>query len=79
MSCCGKNRQALRTPRPSITAEPRPALTSRVTYTGSFGVLMRGPVTSKRYWFNDKQREQDVDPQDLAAILATGLFVPAQA
>jgi hypothetical protein len=74
MSCCGKNREALKSARTSGTTGSRPAATTRVSYQGESAVLLRGPHTGSSYLFTPERRELDVDARDLAAILATGLF-----
>jgi hypothetical protein len=77
MSCCGQNRQAMnamRGTRISVTAEPVPPKSTRVTYGGAGSVLLRGPETGRSYWFTAEKPQQEVDARDLSAILATGLF-----
>lgn len=74
MSCCGKNRQALKAARISVTAEPPLASGTRVTYSGTRSVLLRGPVTGRAYEFTPERSQQEIHPHDLAAILSTGLF-----
>lgn len=74
MSCCGKNRQALKSTRLSVTAEAPPPVSTRVTYTGARSLMLRGPATGRTYLFAVDHPQEDVDPRDLPAILATGLF-----
>ena len=75
MSCCGKNRQALKSERISATTNVRSATTmTRVSFQGEYAVMLRGPHTGSSYLFTPERRELDVDSRDLAAILATGLF-----
>jgi hypothetical protein len=74
MSCCGKNRQALKSTRISVTRNPRPPLSTRLAYQGESNVLLRGPSTGRSYWFTPETREQEVDARDLTAMIATGLF-----
>src|SRR5262245_5886965 len=74
MSCCGQNREALRRGRSSVTRDSSQTFTTRLIYQGDSSLLFRGPSTGRAYWFTPEQREQTVDPRDLAAIMATGLF-----
>jgi hypothetical protein len=79
MSCCGKKREALQQHR-RISVQPIPAPPAPVppctpiTFKGMGDYLVTGQHSGKVYHFSSNQPEQWIDPQDTAALLATGLF-----
>jgi hypothetical protein len=76
MPCCGKGREQIRN-QIAVTAPaaadtgaqlPRRAyLTNqRVEYRGASSVTLASPVTGRRYRFEHKGAQMDIDPRDRA-------------
>ena len=74
MSCCGKQRTqfqgtAQAPPRADDRRrQPRPAI--RFEYVGTTGLTVQGPVTGKRYRFDNPGSRLLVDPQDAPSLAA---------
>jgi hypothetical protein len=82
MSCCGKQRQAMRAPRHAPRAQPEPpgpALLNPVPlhHTGAYSLVVKGAVTGQTYLFGFRAVDLAVDERDVPALIATGRFAPA--
>ncbi len=55
----------------------RPAAVPRIVYRGKGTVIIAGVCFHRVYVFSPKEREQSVEPEDIEALLSTGLFVVA--
>jgi hypothetical protein len=79
MSCCGKKRDAMRRPIPSVTAPPassaREGAEVLLHYKGGSSILVRGARSSKTYFFASDKPEQKVSAGDVDGLLRTGLFL----
>ena len=80
MSCCGRQRRALRTqvyqaerpaPRPSLQ-DPMP-----IRYLGESMFVTKGAATGLTYLFN-RDEVLHVDGRDVPAFVATGIFAGAE-
>ena len=76
MSCCGRQRTQFHGTgqAPPRTADrqrqplPRPEV--RFEYVGTTGLIVQGPVTGKRYRFDNPGSRLLVDPQDAPSLAA---------
>ena len=74
MSCCGRQRTQFQgtgqvPPRAGDRRlQPLPAI--RFEYVGTTGLTVQGPVTGKRYRFDNPGSRLLVDPQDAPAMAA---------
>ena len=74
MSCCGKQRGQLwgtsQIPTQASGKQrqplPRPAI--RFEYVGKTGLTVQGPVTGKRYRFDNPGSQVLVDPRDVPSM-----------
>lgn len=75
MSCCGRARGPIGMPPPrrgAPAAEPqlRPPAMVTFEYTGATRLLADGPVTRRRYRFEDTGAQVQVDGRDAASFAA---------
>jgi hypothetical protein len=76
MSCCGRQREQFQgtgqiPPRGNNRRSqplPRPAV--RFEYVGTTGLTVQGPVTGKRYRFDNPGSRLLIDPQDAPSMAA---------
>lgn len=81
MSCCS-DRRATAAPLPALRAaalKPAPRATQQggtlLHFTGSANLALRGPFSGKVYRIAPSHRMIAAHPDDVAALLRTGLFV----
>ena len=74
MSCCGRQReqfQGTSQPPPRIiNRQPLPQPEIRFEYVGATGLTVVGPVTGKRYRFDNPGSRVSVDPRDAPSMAA---------
>ena len=76
MSCCGGNRARAAMPGKASSSPspvPRPGYVPPSTvavfrYEGAGSLTIIGPVTGRKYWFEQNGSELAVDPRDRAAV-----------
>ena len=74
MSCCGRQRnqfQGTSQPPPRVInrqRQPQPEI--RFEYMGATGMTVVGPVTGKRYRFDNPGSRVSVDPRDAPSMAA---------
>ena len=78
MSCCGRNRQQAMVPRPVGSTKPVPGRTQRPVeirhtsavfeYVGQTRLVVIGPVSGRRYEFDQPGRRLAVDPVDKPGV-----------
>jgi hypothetical protein len=84
MSCCGRQRAALRTQmaRPNVAwAEPAPPVLQepvRLAHRGTSSTMVRGERTGLTYLFGPHGGTLDVDGRDAGALLASGRFLTSR-
>lgn len=84
MSCCGQQRQALRSTMPNpvpTPAFPSPALRdpTPLVYLGDLSIVVRGSGTGLVYVFRPGDIPLGVDDRDASQLIATGQFARAAA
>ena len=73
MSCCGKQREALRAQHAPRGAKSPAPVNGRVVfeYTGPAGAVIKGGVTGRGYAFVGYGARAVVDPRDAPSLLRT--------
>lgn len=73
MSCCGRRDAATAVLGGGADASQGSAVTA-VQYLGATTIVVRGPMTGRRYTFSLAAPAQPVDARDAAAILRSSRF-----
>jgi hypothetical protein len=77
MGCCGQNRAAFanHATQPSFSLPSNPPTSLRFVQGRS--IVVRGPLTGRRYEFDGRSYTQGIDPRDVTALLKSGHFEKA--
>lgn len=73
MSCCGRNRTAVRVASAPVAARPR-AQAVQLRWRRRVSAVVDGPVTRNRYPVSALEPVITVDPRDAVGLLRTGFF-----
>jgi hypothetical protein len=75
MACCGQNRTAFahQASTANRTVAPVNSATS-LRFLQKRAILVRGPLTGRRYQFSPEAFTTNIDPGDMDALLKSGYF-----
>jgi hypothetical protein len=83
MGCCGQQRtkfvqgHADGSQEPGESGPARNGSDVQIELTRRRGIVVRGPITTRAYRFQEGAYIQPVDPRDAAKLIMTGYFRPA--
>ena len=82
MGCCGQNRTAFAHHAQPLAASPNSTPANSATslrFLQKRAILVRGPLTGRRYAFSPDGVTSNIDPADVEALLKSGHFESPQA
>jgi hypothetical protein len=71
VGCCGQNRAALAS---QAANDQPPAASNSLKFVQRRSIVVRGPVTGRRYQFHDGAFTRGIDSRDTVELLKTGCF-----
>jgi hypothetical protein len=77
MACCGQNREFARQESSEAPFHPQSGAETSLRFIQRRSIVVRGPITGKRYQFHESHYTPGIDPRDVAFLLKSGFFEKA--
>jgi len=77
MGCCGQNREFAKHESSQAPFNPPSSAETSLRFVQRRSIVVRGPITRKRYQFHESHYTPGIDPQDVTFLLKSGFFEKA--
>jgi hypothetical protein len=77
MGCCGQNREIAKYESTQAPIHLQSSAETSLRFVQRRSIVVRGPITGKRYQFHESHFTPGIDPRDVTFLLKSGFFEKA--